>query len=53
MHGIAYGLAIDMASACDIRYASSDVKFSIKVGLIQFCAGLLLILVGSRYWTGC
>lgn len=31
VHGIAFGLAIDMISACDVRYAASDVKFSIKV----------------------
>lgn len=31
MHGIAMGLAIDIALACDVRYAASDVSFSIKV----------------------
>jgi len=30
VHGIAYGLAVDILSACDIRYASSDAVFSIK-----------------------
>jgi len=30
VHGIAYGLAIDLMAACDIRYASSDALFSIK-----------------------
>lgn len=31
VHGIAYGLAVDMLSACDIRYATSNAIFSIKV----------------------
>lgn len=30
VHGVAFGLAIDMVSACDVRYAANDVKFSIK-----------------------
>lgn len=34
--GIAYGLAVDICSACDIRYASPDAQFSIKVSLGQF-----------------
>ncbi|KAF9507508.1 hypothetical protein BS47DRAFT_1373879 [Hydnum rufescens UP504] len=29
-HGAAFGLAIDILCACDIRYAASDTKFSIK-----------------------
>ncbi|EST07860.1 Crotonase superfamily [Kalmanozyma brasiliensis GHG001] len=29
-HGVAYGLAIDIMSACDIRYATKTTKFSIK-----------------------
>ena len=28
--GIAYGLAVDICCACDIRYAASDAQFSIK-----------------------
>lgn len=31
VHGVAYGLAIDILSACDVRYAASDAIFSIKV----------------------
>ena len=31
IHGIAFGLGIDIASACDIRFAASDAVFSIKV----------------------
>jgi len=30
VHGVAYGLAIDILSACDIRYAATDSEFSIK-----------------------
>ena len=30
MHGYSFGLAIDLSSACDIRLATKDVKFSIK-----------------------
>ncbi|KIM51128.1 hypothetical protein SCLCIDRAFT_1224822 [Scleroderma citrinum Foug A] len=30
IHGIAYGLAVDIITACDIRYAASDTRFSIK-----------------------
>ncbi|KIJ63962.1 hypothetical protein HYDPIDRAFT_112451, partial [Hydnomerulius pinastri MD-312] len=30
VHGIIYGLGIDIISACDIRYAAADAKFSIK-----------------------
>ena len=29
-HGVAFGLAIDIMSACDIRYATNDTRFSIK-----------------------
>lgn len=32
IHGIAYGLAIDIACACDVRIVSEDVKLSIMVG---------------------
>jgi enoyl-CoA hydratase/carnithine racemase len=31
MHGYALGLAIDIASACDIRVAASDVRMGIQV----------------------
>lgn len=30
IHNVAYGLAIDILSAVDIRYAAEDVRFSIK-----------------------
>lgn len=29
-HGVAFGLAIDIMSACDIRYATTTTRFSIK-----------------------
>ena len=32
-HGVAYGLSIDIISACDVRYAASNVVFAIKVCL--------------------
>ncbi|KAI6026426.1 ClpP/crotonase-like domain-containing protein [Pisolithus microcarpus] len=30
VHGVAYGLAVDLIAACDIRYAASNTRFSIK-----------------------
>ncbi|KAF9218616.1 Delta2-dienoyl-CoA-isomerase [Gyrodon lividus] len=30
VHGVAYGLAIDIIAACDVRYAAGDATFSIK-----------------------
>jgi len=30
-HGVSIGLAVDILCACDIRYAASDARFSIKV----------------------
>ncbi|SPO29104.1 related to delta3,5-delta2,4-dienoyl-coa isomerase precursor [Ustilago trichophora] len=30
VHGVAFGLAIDILSACDIRYSTHDARFSIK-----------------------
>jgi Delta3,5-Delta2,4-dienoyl-CoA isomerase len=43
VHGIAYGLAIDILSACDIRYAAENVRFSIKVDIfaLLYCAEIL------------
>ena len=35
LHGPVYGLGIDLISYCDIRYASSDATFSIKVRVIE------------------
>ncbi|KAI6153034.1 ClpP/crotonase-like domain-containing protein [Pisolithus tinctorius] len=36
IHGVAYGLAVDIIAGCDIRYAASDTTFSIK----EFDVGL-------------
>ena len=30
MHGISYGLAIDMSTACDVRICTKDVRFSVR-----------------------
>lgn len=30
LHGVAYGLAIDMSSACDIRFCAKGTRFSVK-----------------------
>lgn len=32
VHGITFGLSIDIMVACDVRYAAADSVFSIKVG---------------------
>lgn len=35
IHGLSLGLGIDIASACDIRFAAADASFSIKVRLLR------------------
>lgn len=30
IHGVAYGLAIDITTACDVRFAAQDARFSVK-----------------------
>ncbi|QIW94510.1 hypothetical protein AMS68_000028 [Peltaster fructicola] len=30
LHGVAYGLAIDLSSACDIRFCAKNTRFSVK-----------------------
>lgn len=30
LHGVAYGLAIDISSACDIRYCAQGTRFAVK-----------------------
>lgn len=40
IHGHCYGAGIDMAAACDIRYAAADAKFSIKEVDIGLAADL-------------
>lgn len=31
VHGVTYGLGIEIISACDVRYAAEDTRFAIKV----------------------
>ena len=33
VHGVAYGLAIDIVVGCDVRIAAEGTRFGIKVGL--------------------
>jgi len=40
MHGVTYGGAVDLSSACDVRWCSEDVRFSIKEVDIGICADL-------------
>lgn len=30
MHGISYGLAIDVSSSCDVRFCTKDTRFSVR-----------------------
>jgi len=53
VHGIAYGLSIDIIAACDVRYAASNAVFSIKevdVGLAADIGTLARLpkLVGNQ-----
>jgi enoyl-CoA hydratase/carnithine racemase len=50
LHGICYGAAIDLATACDMRYSSDDARFSVKeidvgltadLGVLQRLPGLV------------
>ncbi|ORY83770.1 ClpP/crotonase-like domain-containing protein [Protomyces lactucae-debilis] len=54
-HGICYGLAIDILSACDIRYASNCARLSIRevsIGLAADIGSLqrLPYVVGNSSW---
>jgi delta(3,5)-delta(2,4)-dienoyl-CoA isomerase len=54
-HGICYGLAIDMLSACDIRYASNCARLSIREVAIGLAADIgslqrLPYIVGNSSW---
>jgi delta(3,5)-delta(2,4)-dienoyl-CoA isomerase len=56
LHGIAYGLAIDISVACDIRLATSDTRFSVKEVDIGIAADIgtlsrLPKVVGSFSWV--
>lgn len=56
VHGIAYGLALDISTACDIRIASADTKFSVKEVDIGIAADIgtltrLPKVVGNLSWV--
>lgn len=56
LHGISYGLALDMSLACDIRFSTKDTKFSVKEVDIGLAAdiGTLSRLphsVGNHSWV--
>ena len=35
VHGVAIGLSIDIITACDVRYGTSDARFSVKVRILD------------------
>jgi delta(3,5)-delta(2,4)-dienoyl-CoA isomerase len=56
LHGIAYGLALDMSLACDIRLAASTTSFSVKevdIGLAADIGTLSRLpkAVGNMSWV--
>lgn len=56
LHGIAYGLALDLTSACDIRICTGTTRFSLKEVDIGLAADLgtltrLPKIVGSMSWV--
>lgn len=56
IHGIAFGLAIDMSCCADIRIASADAKFSVKEVDIGIAADIgtltrLPKIVGNHSWV--
>ena len=56
LHGASVGIAIDISSACDIRLAAQDAKFSIKEVDIGLAADLGTLqrfprIVGNDSWT--
>jgi enoyl-CoA hydratase/carnithine racemase len=56
MHGFTIGLGIDLASCCDIRICSSDVKFAVKevdIGLAADVGTLSRLpkIVGNSSWV--
>ncbi|OCK77011.1 ClpP/crotonase [Lepidopterella palustris CBS 459.81] len=56
LHGIAYGLALDMSLACDIRICASNTQFSVKevdIGLAADIGTLSRLpkAVGSMAWV--
>lgn len=56
MHGYCFGLAIDMATACDVRFVSSDAKMCVKevdIGLAADVGTLTRLpkVVGNYGWV--
>jgi len=56
LHGISFGLALDIASAADVRYCAADVRFSVKevdIGLAADIGSLQRMpkIVGSASWV--
>lgn len=56
LHGIAYGLALDLSLACDIRVAAASTRFSVKevdIGLAADIGTLSRLprAVGSASWV--
>jgi Delta3,5-Delta2,4-dienoyl-CoA isomerase len=56
LHGASVGIAIDISSACDIRIAAQDTKFSIKEVDVAIAADLGTLqrfprVVGNDSWT--
>jgi len=56
LHGISYGLALDMSSACDIRLCTKDVRLAVKevdIGLAADIGTLTRLpkVVGNISWV--
>jgi delta(3,5)-delta(2,4)-dienoyl-CoA isomerase len=56
LHGISYGLSVDLATACDIRFCTKDVRFSVKevdIGLAADVGTLTRLpkVVGNYGWV--
>lgn len=56
LHGVAYGLAIDISVACDIRLCTKDVRFSVKevdIGLAADIGTLTRLpkVMGNHSWV--
>lgn len=56
MHGVSYGLALDMSLSCDVRISTADTKFSVKevdIGLAADIGTLSRLphAVGNLSWV--
>jgi len=56
LHGISYGLSIDISTACDIRLCTRDVRFAVKevdIGLAADIGTLTRLpkVVGNHSWV--